>query len=454
MSPEKRLFIIDQETTLLAALQEFLEQFGLGVFTYDRIPDLPAEMAEKKPHAVLLGLPLPGTSGIDILKAIKKIDQRIPVLTMTGYADESERLSSLKMGAYAVLAKPFKNFDELFHTVNNSADHYREILRADELKAQVEEKHRREKLNTLELEFLKNLQRMIGEAGDPVLVLRNANTLLRGFLDFDYFGSMLMDDQNTDIYIMPEGKHDLEFHRAMVLALTGGEPEKKPASGPSLEYAVSEFKAGSRLFGYGALCREKPFASEEISIFSRFCSHIAVALEKISLFEEIRNLSRRDGLTGVFNHACIVGELVAEIQRSLRYGGPLCVMLVDIDDFKSVNDRFGHLAGDHILKEMARIAKDHVRAIDKVGRYGGDEFLIILPETDLRKALLVAERLRAAVDNAAFDAEGSRIYATVSCGIASYGKGKEEKDLIKEADDNLYRAKREGKNRIYHDGSH
>lgn len=451
MSPEKRLFIIDDEKSLLAVLQEFLQQFGLTVFAYDRMPDLVKEIGEKRPHAVLLDIVLPGISGIEILKAIKKINRRIPVIMMTGYAEENERLESLANGAYALLSKPFKSFEELFHIVNNSMDHYMEILRTEELTGQVEERYRREKINVVELEFLKDLQRMIGETGDPVFVLRNANTLLRGFLDFEHFGAMLMGNQEADVYILPEGELDPRLHRAMVSALAGGRINTDEASGASVDSAVCELRTNNRLFGYAALYRKKPFDSEEISIFSRFCSHITLTLEKISLFEEIRNLSRHDGLTGAFNHASILTELAAEIQRSLRYEGPFSVILFDIDDFKMVNDRYGHLVGDYVLKEITRITKDNLRAIDKVGRYGGEEFLVILPETDQQKASVVGERLRMAVENTTFDPDDHKIHVTVSGGIATYLNGREEKDLIKEADDNLYHAKKEGKNRIHYD---
>lgn len=434
-------------------LQEFLQQFGLTVFAYDRMPDLEKEIAEKRPHAVLLDIILPGISGIDILKAIKKIDRRIPVIMMTGYADESERLESLSNGAYALLSKPFKSFEELFHIVNNSMDHYMEVLRTEELTAQVEERYRQEKINILELEFLKNLQRMIGETEDPVFVLRNAYTLLRSFLDFQYFGVMLMNDKEADVHILPDGETDPRLRRAMASVLAGGEIDGDDASGAVMENAVSELRTHNRLFGYAALYRDNPFNSEETSLFTRSCSHIALTLEKISLFEEIRNLSRHDGLTGAFNHASIVGELAAEIQRSRRYEGPFSIILFDIDDFKLVNDRYGHLCGDHVLREITRIAKDNLRAIDKVGRYGGEEFLVILPETDARKAVVVAERLKAAVDNTVFELDNNRMHVTVSGGVASYLSDREEKDLIKEADDNLYRAKNEGKNRVCYDES-
>ncbi|MDD3846337.1 MAG: diguanylate cyclase [Syntrophorhabdaceae bacterium] len=451
MSPEKRLFIIDDEVTLLAVLREFLQQFGLTVFAYETMPDLPKELRDKKPHAVLCDIVLPGISGIEILKEIKKIDRRIPVIMMTGYADEGERLESLSNGAYALLTKPFKSFEELFHIVNNSMDHYREVLRTEELTAQVEERFRREKVNILELEFLKSLHHMIGETEDPAFLLRNAYKLLKGFLDFEFFGTMLMGGQEADIHILPESERAPELQRFMVSVLAGwGNNESRTDSGGTAS-VLSELKTTNRLYGYAALYRPEPFNEEERSIFTRFCSHIALTLEKISLFAEIRTLSRHDGLTGVFNHGCIVGELATEIERSRRYEYPFSVLLLDVDDFKLVNDRYGHLAGDQVLKNISRIVKENLRSIDKVGRYGGEEFLVILPETSSEKAMVVAERLRRAIGDSFVEAENHQVYATVSGGLASYTPGRQYKELIKEADDNLYRAKEEGKNRIHYE---
>ena len=126
-------------------------------------------------------------------------------------------------------------------------------------------------------------------------------------------------------------------------------------------------------------------------------------------------------------------------------------MLFDLDNFKDVNDTYGHLAGDFVLQRVAELFTKRLRTIDIVGRYGGEEFLVILPETDIDKARLVAERLRVAVAGAVIDDGDDRIHVTVSAGLASYAPGLLENDLIKKADDNLYRAKTEGKNRIYYE---
>ncbi|OPY68502.1 MAG: Diguanylate cyclase DosC [Syntrophorhabdus sp. PtaU1.Bin002] len=122
--------------------------------------------------------------------------------------------------------------------------------------------------------------------------------------------------------------------------------------------------------------------------------------------------------------------------------------LFDIDDFKSVNDTYGHLAGDAVLQRLAELMKGSLRTIDIVGRYGGEEFLAILPETDGANGYTVAERFRETVEKEYFVYGGERIMMTISGGVGRYTYGMDVNKLIKVADDNLFRAKREGKNRI------
>ena len=469
MSPEKRLFIIDDEKLLLAVLKEYLEQFGLKVFAYEAIPDLEKELKEKRPHAVLLDIVLPQVSGIDILKQIKKIEHRMPVIMMTGYADETERLESLRNGAYALLTKPFKSMEELFHIVNNCMEHYIETLRTEELTTEVEERHRREKMNILELDFLKNLQHMIGETEDPLFVVKNAYTLLKNFIEFDFFGTMLLNEKEASIQIFPGIEKDPELLRDMAsvlvrkipveagegiaehrIVLQGVAQEGSYPDNVDVESVVVELSTADHDYGYAALYRRYAFDWQEESIFNRFCSHITVTLEKIHLFNEIKVLSIHDGLTGIHNHMYIVGKLESEVERSKRYGTSFSVVLFDIDDFKMINDVYGHLAGDCVLKRITQIMKDNLRTIDRLGRYGGEEFLIILPETDPGKAFIVAERLRSSIEDEVIEFDNNLIRTTVSGGVASYAPGREAKGIIKIADDNLYHAKKDGKNRIFY----
>ena len=170
--------------------------------------------------------------------------------------------------------------------------------------------------------------------------------------------------------------------------------------------------------------------------------------------EEVRALSIRDSLTGIFNREYLTERLQQEMKRSQRYGHPLSLIMCDIDHFKEVNDRYGHRAGDQILKDfVSRIAGSIRIDVDWIARYGGEEFLIVLPETDLASACIVAERLRRLVGEAPFRLRGREIGITSSFGVASCDParqpGKVSFDgLMEQADRYLYQAKREGRNAV------
>jgi two-component system, cell cycle response regulator len=465
MNIEKTLIIIDDETILLHVLQEYLEQHGLRVFTYEAIPDLENELKEKEPHAVLLDILMPQVSGIDILKKIKMINQKIPVIMMTGFADENKRLESLRNGAYTLLTKPFNNMEELYHTINNAMNHHMESIRKDELSAEVEERYRREKMNILELDFLKNLQHMIGETGDYSTVLENASMLLKNFLDFKYFAVLLLEEDEVNIQVFPrfEEKRELleaiacellkklpcsEKDRKLKVVLQGNPEGTDFIADRNEKSTISDLSTVNKIYGYAGLFRNTTFEAQEELIFSKFCSHITLTLEKIRLFNEIKLLSINDGMTGVFNHAHAVENVNLEIERAKRYNVAFSLILLDVDNFKKVNDSYGHLAGNFVLKSMAGLIGNTVRTIDIIGRYGGDEFIVILPQIDLDNTIIASERLRQAVEADTFLYNNNMIKLTISLGVATYQEGRNTQTLIKIADDNLYRAKKEGKNRI------
>jgi diguanylate cyclase (GGDEF)-like protein len=214
------------------------------------------------------------------------------------------------------------------------------------------------------------------------------------------------------------------------------------------ESTIFDLSTINQVYGYAGLFRDTPFETQEELIFGKFCSHIALTLEKIRLFSEIKSLSIHDGMTGVSNHVHAVEEVDLEIERAKRYDGAFSLILLDVDNFKEVNDSYGHLAGDFVLKSMARLVEKNLRTIDIVGRYGGDEFIVILPQIDLDNTYIAGERLRQAVESETFLYNDEVIKLTISLGVAAYQDGKDTQALIKLADDNLYRAKKEGKNRI------
>ncbi len=164
----------------------------------------------------------------------------------------------------------------------------------------------------------------------------------------------------------------------------------------------------------------------------------------------LEELATHDGLTGLYNHRTFHTLLGDELARATRFGRPASLLMLDIDRFKSVNDTHGHQAGDAILRGLSSLLTRQARAIDRVCRYGGEEFTVILPETDADIALNIAERLRATVERQPFDiGEGRAVHINVSIGVASFPSQAESADaLVAAADAALYAAKQAGRNRV------
>jgi two-component system, cell cycle response regulator len=171
-------------------------------------------------------------------------------------------------------------------------------------------------------------------------------------------------------------------------------------------------------------------------------------LEEVN--RQLRQLSITDGLTGLYNHRHIHELLQEEYERSKRSGEPLGVAMLDLDRFKLLNDTYGHQMGDHVLAETARILDGNAREVDVIGRYGGEEFMAILPNADEEAAVQFAERVRAAVEQKSYDSNGTEIRMTVSGGVASARADEISfpDELIRLADRALYEAKDSGRNRI------
>ena len=191
---------------------------------------------------------------------------------------------------------------------------------------------------------------------------------------------------------------------------------------------------------------------ETIRALEIFANQAVAAIEGARSYNEAREQSIRDSLTGAYNHRHFQEVLQREIGRAERLGRPLTVLMLDIDDFKSINDRFGHPVGDAILQGIVAEIRNEVRNdMDLLARYGGDEFALVLPETPMTEGIIVAERVRRRVDERLFRMPDSHqvLRATVSIGLATYPDDSgDKKDLVEKADAALYRAKHGGKNAV------
>lgn len=192
--------------------------------------------------------------------------------------------------------------------------------------------------------------------------------------------------------------------------------------------------------------QERAFSARDEELLRAFSQVTALALMHARANAEARRLASTDPLTGLYNTRYLTTRLAEEIQRATRYGHELSLIIVDSDALKRVNDRLGHVAGNELLVALARTIRQHVRATDLVARYGGDEFVILQPETGMESARRTAERIRAEA-YAASDQAG--VERSVSVGIATFpGSAQGPDALFQQADAALYRAKREGKNRV------
>ncbi|MEO8702190.1 MAG: sensor domain-containing diguanylate cyclase [Kofleriaceae bacterium] len=229
------------------------------------------------------------------------------------------------------------------------------------------------------------------------------------------------------------------------------------------DVAVGEGGSGIRswlgipLFMYGgcegviAVQSSQPgvFRADHQRLLESLGLQIAAALQNAHLYE----LAMVDGLTGLFMRRYFDARIEEEIERSKRYGTPFSIVMMDVDDFKKLNDEHGHLIGDRVLKAIANVVKSQMRGVDTAARYGGEEISLILPRTDMLSAYNVGERIRAAIaeQRVTTDSEPPKVLGvTASFGIASYPETKAAsgEDLVRRADRALYRAKKTGKNRV------
>lgn len=165
--------------------------------------------------------------------------------------------------------------------------------------------------------------------------------------------------------------------------------------------------------------------------------------------DEIYRLTTVDGLTQVNNRRSFDEAIEREISRCRRYGRTLSLVLVDVDHFKKINDTFGHLAGDAVLKEVASAISKRIRKEDHLSRYGGEEFAVLTPEIDLKGAHAMAEKLRRMIEKHEFSFDGEVIPVTISCGVGTLGKkGDTSAALVQRADEKLYEAKEGGRNQV------
>ncbi len=325
----------------------------------------------------------------------------------------------------------------------------------------------------VQIETVYEASRSLGEIYKFEQVIDEVLEIAHRVLRYQHFSILLLNEEK-DVFLL---KGKIEFGEKLKYT----DPPRIPLSGitgsvlkegkgvriyevkddsryiPGLEGAHSEMAVPMISHGktIGVLNAESKkvgaFSEQDHKVFSILAGSAAMALENARLHQKMEDLTIIDELTGIYNYRYFVRKLEGELKRGRRYHQSLSLLMIDIDWFKKYNDTYGHLFGNLILKDLAVVIKGCIRDVDILVRYGGEEFVVILPQTSKEDARNIGERIRSKVEKTLFQDKEKKIKAslTVSLGVATYPEnGVEPEELIKKVDQALYLAKGQGKNLI------
>jgi diguanylate cyclase (GGDEF)-like protein len=341
---------------------------------------------------------------------------------------------------------------------------------------EIEEENRNLRKRVGELHTFLNLSKVLSATLDMEELFRLALHLIGRSLHVDAYALMLLDELGKRLVV--KAAFGLPVDREAGLTIQVGEGVSglvAQTSQPMLVADVStepRFSEESvfwqqhgaficvplRIKGrgvIGVLSAQKPdpygFGQADLDLFYAVANQVATALENAQLYERTRELTTRDDLTGLFNRRHFFDHLEKEVQRARRYQRVFSLLMLDLDDFKHYNDTHGHLKGDEALKEVARLLQASTRRADLVARFGGEEFVVLLPEIGKPRGLVVAEKIRAAVEQYPFAGGNTQPdgKVTVTVGLATYPEDSEEGvHLVDLADRAMYVGKQQGGNRV------
>ncbi|MBI9047097.1 MAG: diguanylate cyclase [Anaerolineaceae bacterium] len=300
-------------------------------------------------------------------------------------------------------------------------------------------------------QVLQQLAKVVPYDSASVQIRRGNKLVIVGGHGFDDLDSILGYQFNIDESILDqqlvESRKPLIIPDMQILFSDNDAPREKIRSWMGVPLIVHDELVG--ILTLDAFEADR-FNEEYARLASAFANEVAIALKNSILYEEVKRMAIMDGLTNVFNRGHLFSLAKQEFERSLRYDSVFTIIMIDLDRFKLINDTFGHVIGDMVLRKTAEICQQTLRNVDILGRYGGEEFLVILPETSQEEGLNIAERLRVNIANHIFQSIQGPIIITASFGLASFVHKEILKleELIDRADQALYISKQSGRNKV------
>jgi diguanylate cyclase (GGDEF)-like protein len=449
-----RILVVDDDQFYQEFCSEVLGEEGYQIkstYTGEEAQEL---LKREKFDIMLLDLVMPGADGVEILEASKQLNPQMDVIMMTGYASVESAVRSLKSGAADYLTKPLnpeelkltiKRAIELRHLFDENAE-LRNLLTLYETCQRVSLCLDLDKLYRLSLDAI--LQALQGELGLSFFK-QNGDWTVKAFRG--------MEEEEAEALMRQMLDHELKLPPSRIMTLDHPSVGREGGSGHHLRIRsglVMPITIPHSLDGVFVAFKKdqsQPFDRMDLGTARFIAEQVHLSFENAFKYMDAQRLVFVDDLTGLFNTRYLDLSLQTELKRAKRFKTHLSLLFIDLDFFKNVNDAHGHLAGSKLLIEIAAVLKSCVREIDVVVRYGGDEFIIILVETDREGADKVAERIRKTIEEDAYRIKDDlSIKITCCVGIATFPDDAEGKsELIHLADKAMYRGKETTRNVVY-----
>jgi two-component system cell cycle response regulator len=472
-----KVLVADDSPLVLRMIEKMLDSAGFGVVTArDGLEAIEKAFAEDV-GLVILDVMMPRMNGYQACRMLKTeaATKHIPVIILTSRDQAGDRFWGLETGADHYVTKdaePQKILELVKQIMATSATHPRKgpaDHKSIDILSRVNDQLDRKLFETTILSEIGRVARSLVNFDET---FTSVMSVLTRVVDFTVGAMAFVEEEELDLFLMvhrPAAPAVIEETKARVMDAVARERTSQPFTRMQVRLRAQEALAGpeeATLGGFvaypvrtndaltGLLAFSGKAAARiagDSEAFLMTAAHQAkMVMENSRLFEKVRSLSIRDSLTGLFNHRHSMEQVANEFGRVGRYEGGVSLLMVDIDHFKKINDEHGHQAGDAVLREVARILKDTLRVVDSLGRYGGEEFIAILPHTDNDDAMQTGERLRQAIAEHGFRIGPREVRVTISVGVATYPSARVDSPgaLIREADKRLYKAKQEGRDRV------